>query len=234
MESSQKIIITGTRTGLGREMALAFLQEGHQVAGCSRGESSIEHPHYRHFGLDVADETAVRAMMEVIRQSWNRVDVLLNNAGIASMNPALTTPLSTVERVFRTNVFGTFLFARETAKLMLPKRSGRIVNFSSVAVPLDLEGEAAYAASKSAIESLTRVLARELGQSGITVNGVGPTPIPTDLIRGVPPEKMEALIARQAIPRFGTVEDVLQVVRFLIAPGSSFVTGQIIYLGGVS
>ncbi|NNL30780.1 MAG: SDR family oxidoreductase, partial [Gemmatimonadetes bacterium] len=111
---------------------------------------------------------------------------------------------------------------------------GRIVNFSTVAVPLALEGEAAYAASKAAVESLTRVLAKELGSMGITVNAVGPTPIDTDLVRGVPEEKIQALVARQAIGRLGRYEDVTNVVDFYLRPESSFVTGQVVYLGGVS
>ena len=108
------------------------------------------------------------------------------------------------------------------------------MNFSTVAVPLALEGEAAYAASKAAVESMTRVLAKELGALGITVNAVGPTPIETDLIQAVPEEKIEGLVARQAIQRLGRHEDVANLVDFFLRPESSFVTGQVVYLGGVS
>ncbi len=110
---------------------------------------------------------------------------------------------------------------------------GRIVNFSTVAVPLALEGEAAYVASKSAVEALTRTLAREFAPFGIRVNAVGPTPVDTDLIRAVPKDKIEALLRRQPLPRLGTYEDVANVVDFFLAPASDFVTGQVIYLGGV-
>ena len=103
-----------------------------------------------------------------------------------------------------------------------------------MATPLRLEGESLYAASKAAVVSFTEVLARELGPTGVTVNAVGPTPVPTDLIKSVPKAKMDALLARQAIQRFGRVEDVINVVDFFLAPGSDFVTGQVIYLGGVS
>jgi 3-oxoacyl-[acyl-carrier protein] reductase len=112
-------------------------------------------------------------------------------------------------------------------------RGGRIVNFSTVAVPLKLEGEAVYAASKAAVVTLTEVLAREFGEMGITVNAVGPVPIPTDLLRGVPEAKLDELVRRQAVRRYGTYEDVAHVVDFFLRPESSMITGQTLYLGGV-
>jgi 3-oxoacyl-[acyl-carrier protein] reductase len=150
------------------------------------------------------------------------------------MNHMMLTPIKTVQSIFSTNVFGTFLFCREAAKLMQKKRRGRIVNFATVATPLRLEGEAAYAASKAAVVSLTEIFARELAEFGITVNAVGPTPVKTDLIRSVPPAKMQALINRQAIRRFGEFADISNAVDFFIRPESDFVTGQVLYLGGVS
>jgi len=228
------MLITGTRKGIGREMAEYYLGRGWTVVGCSRGESDLIHERYQHFELDVADETRVTAMVRMVQRKHGRIDVLLNNAGIAAMNHFLLTPLSTAKSIFSTNVFGSFLFCRETAKVMIRAKAGRIVNFTTVATPLRLEGEAMYAASKAAIESMTQVLAREVGKQGITVNAVGPTPVPTDLIKNVPKVKMDALLSRQGIPRFGTIDDVINVIDFFIAPNSAFVTGQVIYLGGVN
>ena len=116
---------------------------------------------------------------------------------------------------------------------MMGTGRGRIVNFATVATPLKLEGEAIYAASKAAVVSLTEVLARELGPFGITVNAVGPTPVKTDLIRSVPAEKMEALLDRQAVRRYGEFRDITNVTDFFLRPESDFITGQVIYLGGV-
>lgn len=228
------IVITGTRKGIGKALAEYYLNAGWQVVGCSRGEASLTHTHYTHFALDVSDEDAVVAMARSIKKQFGGVDALLNNAGIASMNHALLTPASTVNRILQTNVVGTFLFCREMAKLMRKSDSARIVNFTTVAHPLNLEGEAIYAASKAAVESLTRILARELGELSITVNAVGPTPIETDLIRGVPKAKMDALLARQAIRRMGEVRDVINAVDFYLRPESDFITGQVLYLGGVT
>src|SRR5436190_8056641 len=210
-----------------------YVGKGYRVFGCSRSPSEGKFANYRHYRLDVADESAVKKMFAEIRKTEKRLDVLINNAGVASMNHSLLTPMTTVNKIIQTNFIGTFLLCREAARLMQAHRYGRIVNFASVAVPLKLEGEAIYAASKAAVISLTQVLAREFAEFGITVNAVGPTPIKTDLIRGVPPEKLEVLISRQAIKRYGEMRDVIQVIDFFINPASDFVTGQVIFLGGV-
>lgn len=225
-------LITGTSRGLGADLARHYLGRGHKVVGCSRGTDPGLGPDYAHFTVDVADEAGVQGMFAEVRRTLGRLDHLINNAGVAAMNHALTTPLSTVRSVLETNVVGTFLCCREAAKVMRKGRYGRIVNLSSVAVPLKLEGESVYAASKAAIENLTAVLARELAPFGITVNAVGPGPIETDLIRGVPPEKIDALVARLAIPRRGAWSDLANVTDFFLAEASGLVTGQTLYLGG--
>lgn len=226
-------LITGTRKGIGRFLAEYYLAEGHRVVGCSRGASDLEHEAYTHFELDVADEKAVQKLFSSVRRQHGGLDHVINNAGVASMNHSLLTPGSTVQKLLNTNFVGTFYFCREAAKVMKKRRSGRIVNFTTVAVPLNLEGEAIYAASKAAVESLTRVLAQEFADYGITLNSVGPVPIKTDLIRAVPGEKIDQLINRQAIKRFGTYEDIVNVIDFYLRPQSDFITGQTIYLGGV-
>jgi 3-oxoacyl-[acyl-carrier protein] reductase len=204
------------------------------VIGCSREPSDFVASGYRHFCLDVADEQKVMELFAEVRRLYGRLDVLVNNAGIASMNHVVLTPAQTVRRIFDTNVTGTFLFCREAAKLMIRTRTGRIINFSTVATPLQLEGEAIYAASKAAVNSLTQILARELAPWNITVNAVGPTPVQTDLIGAVPAGKIDALLKRQAIPRFGEFRDIVNVVDFFVSAESEFVTGQVLYLGGVS
>jgi 3-oxoacyl-[acyl-carrier protein] reductase len=231
---SRVMIVTGTRKGIGRSLVDHYLSRGFKVAGCSRGPLDDAPPGYRHTCLDVADESAVQSMVREVADELGPIDVLINNAGIASMNHVLLTPGTTVRRVLETNVLGSFLLSREVAKVMSRRRRGRIVNLATVATPLKLEGEAIYAASKAAVESLTAVMARELAPMNITVNAVGPTPIETDLIRGVDRQKIDALIQLQAIKRRGELRDITNVIDFFIAEASDFVTGQVLYLGGVS
>ncbi len=232
---SDVMLITGTRKGIGRYLVDHYLAKGYIVAGCSREAFEGETPpNYHHYLAEVSDEHAMSSMMRDIQKKLGGLTALINNAGIASMNHLVLTPLSTVQRVFATNVFGSFVGMREAAKVMMKARYGRIVNFATVATPLDLEGEAAYAASKAAVESLTRVAAREFAPFNITVNAVGPTPVLTDLIRTVPKAKMDALINRQAVRRMGEHRDIANVIDFYISRDSDFITGQTLFLGGVS
>ena len=227
------MVITGTRKGIGKGLALHFLEKGHVVLGCSRGEGTIDHPRYRHYEVDVAKDDQVQKMVKSIREQENQVDVLINNAGAAAMNHLLLTPTAKARQLLEVNTLGTMVMTREMSRLLRRSSSGRIVNFTTVAVPLNLEGEAVYAASKAAVETLTKVSAKELAPYGITVNAIGPAPVKTDLIAGVPAEKIQGLLAQQAIHDFGTIEDVIHVINFFIQPESRMVTGQIMYLGGV-
>lgn len=231
-DAPQVVLVTGTSRGIGQHLARRFAERGERVIGCSRGPATLDLAGYEHFALDVTDEAAVRKMIHAIRKAHGRLDVLINNAGVAAMNHVLLTPTETARRLLEVNVLGTFVVCREAARLMQKHRYGRIVNVGSVAVPMQIEGEAMYAASKSAVVSLSTILARELAPFNITCNVVAMPPIKTDLIHGVPEEKIMQIVQRLAIKRMGRVEDVAHVVDFFTDPASDYVTGQVLYLGG--
>ena len=169
-----------------------------------------------------------------VRKRFGHIDALINNAGVASMNHFMLTPLETARRLMNTNFFGPFAAIRAFISLLKKSEHPRVVNFSTVAVPFNLDGELAYVSSKAAVEELTKILAKELSGFKITVNAVGPTPVKTALTAKVPENKIQALLDRQAIKRFGEFEDIRNVINFYLQPESDFITGQIIYLGGVN
>jgi 3-oxoacyl-[acyl-carrier protein] reductase len=229
---SRRVLITGTTRGLGQFLAEHYLAAGDLVIGCGRSDASVRHERYTHQALDVTDEAAVRKLTANIRQDFGGLDVLINNAGVASMNAIALTPLSAARRVVETNFISAVALTHAAIRLMRHSKAGRIVNISTIAVPLRLEGEAIYAASKSALEMFTRVAARELGSMGITCNAVGPSVVRTRLTEGVPQEKLDRLVRAQAIQTMAVPADVANVIDFFLRPESRLVTGQVVYLGG--
>ena len=135
------ILITGSRKGIGHFMATQYLERGHTVIGCSRSEAEIDHPQYCHFEVDVTDEKAIRAMLREITRTFGSLDTLINNAGVASMNHLLTTTRDTAQNIIDTNLMGTFLMTRDCGKLMSRAGKGRIINLTTVAAGLRLEGK---------------------------------------------------------------------------------------------
>ena len=232
MKAGRRILITGASKGIGADLVRHYLSQGDVVIGCARGKATQTSGQYTHAELDVTDEPAVRTLFADIRARFGGLDVLINNAGVASMNPVALTPYASARRMMETNFLGTFLFSHAAIRLLRSSSAGRIVNLTTVAVPLRLNGEAIYAASKSAIETFTRIVAREVSSFGITCNAVGPSPIKTALTGGVGTERIERLIARQSIPRWAEFDDVSNVVDFFLRPESAMITGQVVYLGG--
>lgn len=223
-------LVTGARKGIGRHLATRLLGAGYRVVGCGRSPADWSAEGFVYQVADVTDESQVVPLLHGIARDHGRLDALVNNAAVASMNHSLLMPVSTVERMLRVNVAGTFLVSREAAKIMRRRRFGRIVNLSSAVVPLRLPGEAAYLASKSAVETLSQVMALELAEFGITVNVVAPGPTDTDMTRGVPRATLETLLQRFATPRLTTVEEIGEAVLALLAPDPDLPTGRVVLL----
>src|SRR5258708_441853 len=132
------MVITGTRKGIGKYLAEYYVEKGFRVIGCSREPVEWSMKEYQHYNLDVSNEIDVKRLFTEIRKTYGHLEVLINNAGIAAMNHFLLTPPKTVQKIFNTNVRGTFLFCQEAAKVMKKNNYGRVINFSTVATPLKL------------------------------------------------------------------------------------------------
>jgi len=228
------ILITGDRKGIGRYLSEYYLEKGMTVIGCSRSETDLKHKNYEHFCLDVSDEKAVKKMYGEIRQTYGRLDVLINNAGVdLAFAPILLVPYKSALRTVEINLLGTFLMSREAAKIMMKNSFGRIINFSSMLVKHEIKGTAIYTASKSAIISFTRVMAKEVYGYNITCNIIAPSAIKTDLMDSIDKDVLRDVLKRNAIQELCKTEDISNTIDWFIKTTSNSITGQIIYLGGV-
>ena len=222
-------LITGTSQGLGRALAERLLADGWTVHGFARGAQDLVHANFHGHAVDVTDEAAVRSAVTGISTA-GRIDLLINNAGAAALNALLLTPGKVAENLMRVNYLGTFHCLQAAGKVMVRQRGGIIINLTTVAVPLSLEGEAAYVASKAAVEALTKVAAKELAPSGIIVSAVGFGPIDTALTRAVPRDRLAAINHQLDLAASPTPA---AAAAFLLEHVRSAEAGRIAYLGDV-
>lgn len=232
-DTKKVLLVTGSSRGIGKYIAEHYCKLDYTVIGCSRNCGTINHPNYYHKCLDISLEMEIIELFKCIRQDFKRLDVLINNAAI---NPAILSgallPYATIEKIFKVNVFAPMLFCREAIKLMLRNKSGRIINIGSMAAKHEVAGEALYTSTKSALNSYSRVLAKEVSKMGITVNVVAPAAIKTELSAKINQAALAEVLSRNAISQYGELGDVTNTLDFLIQTDSTAITGQIIYLGG--
>ncbi|HSC57171.1 MAG TPA: SDR family NAD(P)-dependent oxidoreductase [Nitrospira sp.] len=241
------VLITGAGSGLGREMALTFAREGARVGvndvrpeSAANVTTEIERAGGRAVRLaaDVSDSGAVKKMMAQFVAAFGTIDVLINNAGIGRVRPdseATPTAEKTDEDwhlMIATHLDATFYCTREALKVMIEKKSGRIINLGSIVGLTGIELAADYGAAKGGIISFTRCVAREVVRHGILVNCIAPGFIETPMTAPLSPELRRAVIARTPIGRFGEPRDIAAAALFLACEESAFMVGQVISPNG--
>ena len=224
------IIVTGASRGLGQAITERLVDNGEVVLGLARniGDMNIDA-----IECDVSDYASVKNASKEVKRMKKPVKAFINAAGVASMNMAVTTDESTVQKLIQTNLVGTIYCCQLFAPIMLRQKQGSFINFSTIAVALALKGESVYAASKAGVESFSRTFAREMADFNVRVNCIAPGPIRTDLLRGITDMQIEKITSRQVIPKQFQKSDVCDLVELLLDEKAASLSGQILNIGGV-
>ncbi len=224
------IIVTGASRGLGKAISERLIDNGEKVIGIAR---SIEGVEFEAVQCDVSCYVSVKNAVREVKQMNTPVKAFINAAGVASMNLALTTDESTVQKLIQTNLVGTIYCCQLFAPLMLRQKQGCFINFSTIAVALALKGESVYAASKAGVEVFSRTFAREVADFNVRVNCIAPGPIRTDLLRGITDAQIDKITSQQVMPKQFQKSDVCDLVELLLDEKASSLSGQVLHVGGV-
>jgi 3-oxoacyl-[acyl-carrier protein] reductase len=235
-------LVTGASRGIGRACADALAGAGWKIAigyrfaeaEAKEAQRAIEDAGGTAAAvrIDVDDEASIAEAFREATQALGPVVGLVNNAGTSRDGLALRFPTEELDRMIRTNLRGSFLCSRAALRTMLKERWGRIVNVSSAVALRGNAGQAAYAASKAGILGMTRVLAREVGSRGITVNAVCPGFVQTDLTAEIPEDAKRLLLENTPVGRPARLEEVTAVVRFLMSDEATYVNGAVVAVDG--
>jgi len=226
----KKIIVTGCSSGIGFYLAENLNKLGYQVIGLARNEPKEKY-NFIFEKCDVRNLNSVKSFFSKVKKDTD-IYGLLNVAGVAAMNLLVTTPEETINNIINTNLTGTIYCTKEIIPCFVKSKTGRIINFSSFAVKIGLQGESVYVASKAGVEGFTRSIARELAPFNVTVNCISPGPIKTKLTNKVPPSYIDKVIQQQIINKQCTKEDVLKSVKLILNPESDKITGENFVIGG--
>ena len=224
------IIVTGGSSGIGKAITDDLSSAGEKIITISRSENNSDP---NHFACDISNYVELKKIYKILSSKNYPLKALINCAGIASMNLALTTPPQISEQIIKTNLLGTIYCSQVFAPLLIRNKGGRIINFSTIAVSIGLKGESVYVASKAGVEAFSRVLSRELSPFEITVNCIAPGPIKTNLLKGISNEQIANIIKYQIIEKEMKTIDIVKMVKLLLHEDSSNITGQTLNVGGV-
>lgn len=239
--ANKTAIVTGASRGLGKEIALLLAAHGAAVVinyanntvEAEKVANSINTAGGRAIAIrsDISDAAAVTRLFDQTIEQFGKVDIVVNNAGIMITKPVKDTLEDDFDQQFRINVKSIFLSMKEAATKM--SNNGRIINISSSVTRLMMPGYATYAATKAAVEQMSRVFAKEIGPKGITVNSVSPGPLNTELfLKDKTPELVQRIAGLSAFNRIGETEDIAPVILFLASDESHWITGQNIGCNG--
>ncbi len=233
-------VVTGGSRGIGRQIVETFLRHGAIVHYMSRnaGDSmeyfrtAVPEGDVTFHALDVADEGAVNAVFEQIMTARGRIDVLINNAGITRDGLMMRMSLEDWQAVLNINLTGAFLCSRAVARQMIKNRGGSIINITSVVGKIGNGGQANYASSKAGLIGLTKSMAREVGSRGVRVNAIAPGFIETEMTDTLNAQQRDALVSQIPMGRIGSAGEVASVCLFLASEMASYITGEIMTVGG--
>jgi 3-oxoacyl-[acyl-carrier protein] reductase len=235
-------VVTGGFRGLGRSMAQVLAKAGAHVVAADILPEDVGHETLRLVTeaggkgelqrLDVTSGDQVEETFREVHKRLGRIDILINNAGIARDNLLLRVSDEDIQKTFAVNVTGAIHCARSAVKIMMRARTGRIVNLASVVAELGNPGQTVYSASKAALIGLTKTLAREYASRGITVNAVAPGFIDTDMTKNLPEDAKKFMLGQIPLARMGQPEDVSAAVLFLCSDEASYITGQVLRVNG--
>ena len=235
-------LVTGASRGIGRAIALCLAAEGARVAinyaGNVKAAEEVKAAIEAAGGTailcqaDIADSAAVEAMIADVVKEFGAIDILVNNAGITRDTLLMRMKDEDFAKVLNTNLKGVFYCTKAISKLMMKKRSGRIVNMASVVGLVGNAGQTNYAAAKAGVIGFSKSAAKELASRGITVNVVAPGFIGTDMTAGLPESVKEKMLTDIPLGRMGEPEDVANAVLFLASDQASYITGQVVNVDG--